>query len=311
MRGGREANAAVIAWRRAEQSAQQSPSGCCEARAALPGTGTTHGRATQPSTEGPQGLTGGGRQVSLTAGPRSLLGKPAAEPGLPHAPAAPLECLQLLVCGRMGAGGAGTPLCPGAWGDPKGVLGSTVPSYQPWHGWEASRLAPASPPASSCLGTHTAPQLLPGWGTRCAAPSRGLRHPGGWKPPRLREGAQPHAQHLCCGGSGGPARPGAASRGRVAAPCSRWLGQAVPPATPGTAAGNSPGRGCPAGTATAPARLGGRQENDTPIGAAETTKNPTGGSWCHPSPHQPRAEGAVPVPGLRCWSGRYLTAGGF
>lgn len=156
---------------------------------------------------------------------------------------------------------------PGARGDPVGALGSTVPTYRPWCGWVGSRLSPASPPESSCLGTHTAPQHLPGWGTRCAAPSRrclpGLRCPGGWQPPRLREGAQPHAQHLCSGDSGGPARPGAASRGRVAAPCSRWPGQAVPAATPGTAAGSSPGRGCPAGTATAPARLGGRQENNT------------------------------------------------
>ena len=68
-----------------------------------------------PGTEQaePWGLTGGGWHVSLAANPWSLLSKPRAEQGLPHALAAPVECLQLPVCGggQPGDGGVlGSPL---------------------------------------------------------------------------------------------------------------------------------------------------------------------------------------------------------
>ena len=47
----------------------------------------------------PWGLTKRGRHVPLAADPWSLLSKPGTEQGLVHTLAAPVESLQLLVCG--------------------------------------------------------------------------------------------------------------------------------------------------------------------------------------------------------------------
>lgn len=69
--------------------------------------------------------------------------------------------------------------------------------------------------------------------------------------------------HLCSSGSGDPALPGAGSRGMVAAVCSRWPALALCPATPGTAACNSPGSDCPVCKSTARAHLGEQSEIGT------------------------------------------------
>jgi len=71
------------------------------------------------------------------------------------------------------------------------------------------------------------------------------------------------ARHLCSGGIGGPALPGAGSRGMVAAGCSRRPAPAACPATPGTAACSSPGSDCPACISTARAHLGEQPESST------------------------------------------------
>lgn len=142
-------------------------------------------------------------------------------------------------------------------------------------------LSPASLRANSRLGTDTAPRLRPGWGMQCAATSRtyplGLKWRGGdHRHPQSRRGppAIPpphvwpwggHAWHLCSGGSGGPALPGAGSRGRVAAGHSRRPALAQRPATPGTAACSSPGSDCPACISTAHAHLGEQPENSTAL----------------------------------------------
>lgn len=125
--------------------------------------------------------------------------------------------------------------------------------------WVGSRISPAILPKTLCHGTHTAPQLPSGWGMWCVAPSqRDLKYFGVQWSPQVQEGTQ----RFCSGGIGGPALPGAVSRGRVAAPCSRWTVVAVPAATSGTAACSSPGCSCPAGTATAHAHLGSNRKKE-------------------------------------------------
>lgn len=160
----------------------------------------------------------------------------------------------------------------------------------------------------------------------------------------------------------------------VAAGCSRWLALALCPATPGTAACNSPGSDRPVCKSTAHAHLGEQPENSTaqpgsrlvlrdPVGQLSLPTDLTQGlqapsrangavashkriwdthsllllasscpvaSLAHhlpgmgagdtllaqstqllPSPPTPGTLGAIPEPVLLCWSGRYLTAGGF
>lgn len=127
-------------------------------------------------------------------------------------------------------------------------------------------LSPASLRASSHLGTDIVPQLQLGWGTPCAAPSR-----------RCLLGLGVCPWHLCSSGSGDPALPGAGSRGMVAAGCSRWLVVALCPATPGTAACNSPGSDCPVCKSTAHAHLGEQTENSTAqAGSCLVLRDPVG-----------------------------------
>lgn len=102
-------------------------------------------------------------------------------------------------------------------------------------------------------GSRTPPEQE---GTPCHPPT-----------PRLALGG--HAWHLCSGGSGGPALPGAGSRGRVAAGHSRRPALAQRPATPGTAVCSSPGSDCPACISTAHAHLGEQPENSTALAESQ------------------------------------------
>ena len=106
-----------------------------------------------PGTEEvePWGLTGGGRHVSLAADPWSFVSKPGTEQGLPHAPAAPVECLQLPVCGgkRRGAGGCRGPCCACRPLSAQGVSGQgSTGARLPAAGWMGRLHALSCQPSS-------------------------------------------------------------------------------------------------------------------------------------------------------------------